>query len=160
MDTQKRRLLFGGRLEIRPPWSVDADLFVRLCNCCGRCIKACPEEILVRDRAGYPRVDFGRGECTFCHLCRNVCLDAAREEGREGPFHLEERPWQLIARIGSGCLVARGTLCRTCGDVCDGRAIRFIPRGEGFARPEVDVNLCSGCGACGRVCPVQAIEIG
>jgi ferredoxin-type protein NapF len=43
-------------------------------------------------------------------------------------------PWDLIADIGDQCLVKQGVMCRTCGDVCEPRAIRFKLAVGGFAR--------------------------
>lgn len=44
--------------------------------------------------------------------------------------------------------------CNACGDVCAHKAIKFITDNEGFWYPEVDMNLCTDCGLCEKVCPM------
>jgi ferredoxin-type protein NapF len=56
-------------------------------------------------------------------------------------------------------MAAQGVVCRTCGDVCDARAIHFQLRVGGAALPLLDETACTGCGECIAVCPVQAVEI-
>lgn len=63
------------------------------------------------------------------------------------------------ARVGDGCLEARGVVCRACGDACDVRAMGFLPLAGGLAIALVDPNLCTGCGECIAACPVKAISI-
>lgn len=44
--------------------------------------------------------------------------------------------------------------CNACGDVCAHEAITFKTDKEGFWYPEVDVEKCSDCGLCEKVCPM------
>lgn len=65
----------------------------------------------------------------------------------------------MIARIGSACVEPSGVMCRRCGDECDVRAISFRPLGGGKTQARVDAEICTGCGQCLSVCPVQAIDM-
>jgi len=153
-----RRALFsrlrGNGEQIRPPWSHPDDHFVEMCTLCGDCIKACPTNIIVAGRAGYPIVDFARGYCTFCFRCRDSCTRDcfSHEEG--------QAPWQLRARIDKNCVELSGVACRVCQDCCEYDAIRFHPIVGGRAKPNVVSDQCTGCGACVMACPVRAITIG
>ena len=71
-----------------------------------------------------------------------------------------QAPWSLTAVIGPACLPRHGVECRSCGDFCDARAIRFAPRIGGSPLPEIDRERCTGCGACVAPCPVTAITMG
>ena len=134
----------------RPPWSVDERAFTSCCDRCGKCLTSCPESILVAGRGGFPEVDFGRGECTFCARCADICPTGALTAAT---------PWTLKAAISEACFSARGVVCRLCEERCAPRAIRFRLRPGGRAVPEVDKTACSGCGACYGVCPAGAIEM-
>lgn len=156
-DATRARFLRGDirarRLPLRPPWSLPETSFVNLCNRCGECAKRCPEGILVAGEGGFPAVDFTRGDCTFCGDCVAAC-----ETGALGAP--ADEPWDLRAAIDSGrCIAFRGVVCRACGEHCEARAIRFRLAVGGRALPELDPGACSGCGACVRPCPVQAIEV-
>lgn len=149
----RRTLLLGGRpLEIRPPWALEGEEFFKKCSCCRQCLDECPEKILVTDRFGYPLVDFRAGECTFCGICAASCpAGALVDKGQE--------PWHHKAHIDGSCLNAKTTLCRTCGEECETRAISYPWQKEGFALPLLELERCTGCGACLRLCPVQAITM-
>jgi ferredoxin-type protein NapF len=141
----------GERRAVRPPWALEEWLFAERCDRCGQCISACPQGLLSAGRGGFPKVDFQRGECTFCRACLDSCTRGALR-AYEG-----EAPWQLRAGIGSGCLTHHGVICRSCGEQCDARAIRFRPTAGRVAPPEVSTALCNGCGACVAPCPAAAI---
>ncbi len=151
-DESRRAFLRSRPLEIRPPWALELEQFFKRCSCCRQCLEACPEEILFADRFGYPLVDFGRGECSFCGKCVESCPEGALENrGQE--------PWHHKAHIADNCLNGTGTLCRICGEECETRAITYPLRDKGFARPDLEPGRCTGCGACLRLCPVQAITM-
>jgi ferredoxin-type protein NapF len=125
---------------------------VEACTQCGDCIEACPEKILTTGDGQYPVTDFGRGECTFCGDCAVVCA--------EGAFVPQSsQPWTIRANIKDVCLSRRGITCRTCGDICEPRAITFELKLGGVANPSVDPEKCTGCGACYHPCPVDAIQL-
>jgi ferredoxin-type protein NapF len=152
-----RRGFFRGRprpkAEIRPPWALDEAAFIDTCTRCNDCLGACPEHIVVTADGGFPTIDFRQGGCTFCGDCVSACKPGAlkKSEGRQ--------PWMLKASIGPACLPAKGVECRICGDYCDTRAIRFVPRLGGSPLPEIVPENCTGCGACVAPCPVAAITV-
>lgn len=150
----RRSLLFGRTATadstLRPPWAIDAGLFASLCTHCDACVRACPEQVLLRDGDGLPRFDPARGECTFCGDCVQACESGALQ-ATVAP------PWELRARVQDGCLPAHGVVCASCREVCPESAIRVLPGGRGAAM--VDAERCSGCGACVGICPAQAITL-
>ncbi|MBF0265059.1 MAG: ferredoxin-type protein NapF [Gammaproteobacteria bacterium] len=139
---------------IRPPWSIDEQQFTDLCHRCDDCIKACPGKIIERGDAGFPQVNFRLGECDFCGDCEKSCKTNALHKIEE-----DQQPWQLNLLIKEDCLVNKNVVCRSCGEVCDERAIRFKPKIGGVFIPEFDLGQCSGCGACVNVCPVNAVQL-
>ncbi len=156
-DISRRQFLrgnfSGSRAVPRPPWALAEAAFASACTRCGDCIDACPQHILVLDKAARPTLDFGRGECTFCGKCVDACRPRALLQ-REG-----EPPWLLKAQVQESCLALANVVCRACGDACPVQAIRFRPAIMAAARPEVDASLCTGCGACYAPCPAQAIRL-
>lgn len=158
MDASRRGFLLGRRqvvaASLRPPWALAEAAFLDACTRCGKCAEKCPTHIVVMGDGGYPTVDFSRGECSFCGDCVAGCADAAlRRDSEHGT------PWHLRAAIGEACLARQDVVCRSCGDNCEARAIRFSPRLGGAAMPDVNEAACTGCGACVAVCPVQAVTM-
>lgn len=158
IDASRRSFLRGRvsaaatvRPPLRPPWSFSESAFISRCTRCGECQSACPTRVVVIGDGGYATVDFKRGECTFCGACVTACVPQAlaRTEGAA--------PWHLRAIVGDACLAKGNVVCRSCGDVCEIQAIRFRPRLGGSALPEIDLERCSGCGACVAPCPAAAI---
>ncbi len=145
--------LRGRQAPIRPPWSLSEAEIDEICTRCNECLSACPEQIISHGRDHLPVVDFSKGACTFCGKCVAHCKPQAllRTDGSQ--------PWDLKAVLAGNCLAKRGVMCRSCGDVCELRAIHFKLAVGGFAHPEFDNNRCSGCGACVAPCPVQAISV-
>jgi ferredoxin-type protein NapF len=152
-----RRQFFRGdiavqRLPIRPPWSVAEADFTRDCSRCNACIKACPESILSAGSGGFPEVNFNSGECTFCADCVAVC---------EAPVFRprQQSPWQQHAEISDACITRKQVVCRSCSENCEPEAIQFRLGVGAVGVPEVDIERCTGCGACVAVCPTRAVKI-
>ncbi|GAA5216631.1 ferredoxin-type protein NapF [Corallincola platygyrae] len=152
-----RRNLFRPDIKqsapLRPPWSLAEADFTEACTRCGDCVNACPTNVIKVGSGGFPEIDFSQAECTFCDNCSTACpSDAINKQS-------EKSPWQYVAKIEQSCLSLQGVFCRSCGDVCEHRAIRFKLQVGGRASPELDIDACTGCGACVAPCPSQAIVI-
>jgi ferredoxin-type protein NapF len=65
----------------------------------------------------------------------------------------------LKAVIAAGCLALNRVVCRSCGEACAPRAIRFQLAPGGISTPVVDSELCNGCGDCVGACPVAAVSL-
>ena len=48
--------------------------------------------------------------------------------------------------------------CNACGDVCAHEAISFKTDNEGFWYPEVDMQKCTDCHLCEKVCPIINVK--
>lgn len=144
----------GRSVPFRPPWALAEAAFEHSCTRCDACLEACPTGLLVSGVGGFPEADFAQGECTFCGECLAACMPGALT--RANP---DAAPWAHIAAIGASCLAQRGVACTSCADTCPPHAIRFSLRRGGVPLPLLDTALCSGCGACLRVCPEGAIHL-
>lgn len=159
VDIARRRLFSRGpkavintELPQRMPWLVDEQAFVSGCTRCGRCLQACETSVIVQGEAGFPEVCFDNGECTFCGKCAEACPEPLF-------LSLQQKPWNQVAVISDRCLSLNAIECRSCGDMCEYAAIRFRLQAGGTAKPVLNVEDCTGCGACIRPCPVDAITI-
>lgn len=148
----RRSFLKGGRPvanEQRPPWT--SDDFVDSCTRCNNCITACPEGILQKGDGGFPRIAFEHDGCTFCEECVRAC---------DAPvFDLSREAFRWRADIRDSCLAKSNIHCQSCQDACETEAIRFLYSPGRVPHPEVDVDSCTGCGACVAVCPQDAIGL-
>jgi ferredoxin-type protein NapF len=127
--------------------------FIARCTRCSACIETCPARLIVKGRGGFPEVDFSRNECTFCGDCVKACKDQALVAGGD------RAPWPLKAVIAETCLAVRQVVCRTCGEQCETGAICFLLQPGGMAVPLINLETCTGCGACVRVCPAGAVSM-
>ena len=156
-STKKRALfrrLIGREHQMRPPWSIDEDDFVEFCVNCSDCISSCPESILVIDNRNQPIVNFQLGECTFCGECVEACQSGALNRVTSNDF-----PWNAKAVLNNDCLADKMVLCRSCGEVCEHSAIQFPPSINGIIAPEINLDSCTGCGACVSICPTDALNV-
>ncbi len=164
-------------LLIRPPGSVNEEQFLARCVRCGECMKVCPNNALHPTflEAGWeglwtpiliPRIGYCEHTCT---LCTQVCPTGAIKE-----LTLEEKIGTESSKavsIGTAfydrgrCLPwAMDTPCVVCEEWCPTtpKAIYFVEEDvktrDGntikLKRPRIDPELCTGCGACEKVCPV------
>ena len=147
--------LDGRRAVIRPPWAGAENSFVEQCTRCSDCIPACPGGLIKEGRGRFPMLDFSSGGCDFCGECVRVCQPGAL---KKDPKH-DSPPWDLKAHFLDSCLSLNAVICRSCGEACDERAIRFELRTGGNALPALNQDTCTGCGECVSVCPNDSIRI-
>ncbi len=155
VDISKRHFL---RLSEEPenlsplPWLITPEKFKKTCTQCGNCVSACETKIITPGLDGYPGIDFKKGECTFCYACANAC--------EEDLFlSKSEKPWLLSATISEKCLAKNNVECRTCSETCEPFAINFQLQIGMVGQPVINIENCTGCGACVSICPVSAISI-
>lgn len=160
VDLGRRQFLRGElrarKRPLRPPWALSEAAFTLRCTRCGACREACPQGIIKGGSGAFPRLDFARNGCTFCGECAMACEPGALRRGTQGGVP----PWSLVAQVAQSCLATNGIVCRLCGERCEPRAIEFKPQVGGRAVPAIDLRLCTGCGSCAGICPVDAIAMG
>ncbi len=146
-----------GSSIIRPPGSIEENLFSRLCIRCGLCIKSCPAKCLkkigieksVKDWLSPEIIPRQRG-CILCQNCGKVCPTGAIKK-------IEQEKIKIgTARIEkSTCLVwTNSKECLVCLEFCPVGAIYLDQKG----RPVVNPEICTGCGLCEENCPVLTRE--
>ena len=146
----------GRSTALRPPWAIDESDFVTRCDQCSECVTACPSHLIETANDGLPFLNFSKGECDFCNACARACGTGALA-WHDDP---DQFVWSLAANIESECIAYQGVVCRTCGEHCEAAAIRFVPVVGRGQMPRIELERCTGCGACVSVCPVKAIRMG
>ncbi len=144
---------------LRPPWALAEVDFLQACTRCDDCLRVCPERLIQRGEGGYPQVDFSAAHCSFCGDCVAHCEpQALRKMDADDAVRA---PWKLWPQVSAACLLQKQVACRSCGDLCDAKAIQFIlvaGRG-GIPQMQIHTEDCTGCGACVAPCPTQAIAL-
>ncbi len=151
---------------LRPPASVNQNLFSSLCCRCGSCIKACPTGILyAHTDPDYliswmtPTISYKGGYCLeSCNLCGTVCPTGSItlfSTGAKSHIFIGTAKLQL-----DNCLILNNKECVKCNESCKYHAIRFAADGSILhVVPVIDRDKCVGCGACEVACPAACIRI-
>ncbi len=138
---------------LRPPYAAPERDFARLCDKCGDCIKACPEDVLfpappsLNEKAGYPTFEPRRKACFFCSELH--CVKACKT----GALTVTEDPARAVmgkARINPALCKARADEeCSSCFDFCPLPGKAIIKLG---GIPAIMASECVGCGLCEYHC--------
>jgi MinD superfamily P-loop ATPase len=61
-----------------------------------------------------------------------------------------------VVFIKENCVVfTDGTSCGACSEHCPTQAVAMIPYQDGLTIPQVNTEICVGCGGCEFICPVR-----
>ncbi len=165
---------------IRPPGSVPERDFMERCIRCAECMKVCPNNalhpaFLESGIEGFwtpiliPRIGYCEPTCVLCgQVCPTGAIQKITEEQKLGSAVRHVDPIKIgTAFYDHGrCLPwSMATPCIVCEEFCPTSPKSIwveeidVPDRNGqmvhVQRPHVDPQLCIGCGACEKVCPVQ-----
>ena len=149
------------RFPVAPPGSRSVEWFTSRCTACHICVGVCPTGVLSPSLFEYgvggifqPRMDYSVNPCNYdCTLCGQVC-----PTGAILPLAPEEKKLTQIGKtkfVKEECIVfTKKTECGACSEHCPTKAVHMVAYEKGLVIPEVNEEICIGCGACERPCPV------
>jgi ferredoxin len=160
------RIGYKKTTAILPPGAGERTRFHKKCTACHLCVSKCPANVLTPSitelgLAGFlqPVAGFEHGFCNYdCVICTELCPSRALVK-------IEDIEEKHRLRIGlahflkENCVVeTAGTNCGACAEHCPTGAIQMVPFGDpkkSLTIPEVDSELCIGCGGCEYICPIR-----
>lgn len=145
---------------IRPPGALaDETEFLTACERCNACVEACPYDGVIETfSSSHGKLEgspFLTPDVSPCRWCFDFpCINACPSEALQLPDEDEDDKKSLSPIAKSvidldTCLNAQGTICDTCSVMCPPhvKAIKMINR-----QPQLDTDLCTGCGMCAYYC--------
>jgi polyferredoxin len=144
-----------------PPGGISIDDFIKKCTACSLCINACPNGVLQPAFKEYglsgmmlPVMNYHKSFCTYkCTVCTEVCPSGALQS-----LLLEAKQLTQIGKvkfIEDNCIVkTENTSCGACSESCPTKAVDMIPYKGDLLIPQVNDEICVGCGHCEYACPV------
>jgi ferredoxin len=146
---------------VSPPGSQSIVRFNSICTGCGLCVSACPNKVLRPAMKEYgwvgfmqPHLDFSVSQCSInCTTCGNVCPTGAIK-----PVTHEEKATLQMGKaifVKENCIVFTDeTNCGACSEHCPTKAVDMVPYKGNLVIPQVNPDICIGCGACEHPCPL------
>ena len=152
---------FRNRGTACPPGSSGIAHLKEKCIGCQLCISSCPSKVLQPAFLEYgftgmmmPMMVSTSGYCNYeCTTCGEVC-----PTGAIMPLSVEQKKITQIGKVHfekQHCVVEeKGTDCGSCSEHCPTQAVKMVPYKDGLTIPEINADICIGCGACEHACPV------
>ena len=147
---------------VSPPGSVSLNHFNSRCTACHLCVTDCPTGVLQPSFLQYgftgmmqPHMDYSVEYCTYeCVKCGQVC-----PTGAILPLTLEDKKLEQNGQVNfikEKCIVyTDNTACGSCSEHCPTQAVKMVPYKNALTIPEINKEICVGCGACEFACPVK-----
>lgn len=148
------------RHPISPPGSISIDHFKSLCTACHLCVTSCPTHVLYPSMFDYgidgilqPKMNYDASFCNYdCNICTLIC-----PSGAILPVDVPSKKLIQIGRtnfVKEDCVVIdKKKECAACAEHCPTKAVRMAPYEGKLKLPELNNDLCTGCGACEYACP-------
>lgn len=144
-----------------PPGALSIDELNKKCTACSLCINACPNGVLQPAFKEYglagmmqPVMNYHKSFCTFkCTVCTEICPTHALQS-----LILEAKQLTQLGKvkfIKDNCVVkTEKTACGACSESCPTKAVYMVPFEGNLLIPEVNDEICIGCGHCEYACPM------
>jgi len=149
-------------LPIMPPGAGNFDRFTQKCTSCHLCVAKCPTQVIKPSFLEYgpggmmqPMMNFDHQFCNYdCTLCSDVCpTEALLPLTREQKNHNQMGVVQLYLE---NCIVYTDeTSCGACSEHCPTQAVRMVHYKDSLTIPEIEPEICVGCGGCEYICPAK-----
>ncbi|MDI6766971.1 MAG: 4Fe-4S binding protein [Bacteroidota bacterium] len=148
------------KYPVTPPGSRSVNHFSSLCTACHSCVSVCPTQVLYPSLFDYgisgifqPRMNYTVSYCNYeCTLCSQIC-----PSGAILPVEAEAKKIIQIGKtvfVKDDCVVvARKKACSACSEHCPTKAVYMVQYEEKLKIPELNNDICIGCGACEFACP-------
>ena len=145
---------------IAPPGALSVEHFSNLCTACHLCVTVCPTQVLYPSLLEYgiggilqPKMNYAASYCNYdCILCTEIC-----PSGAILPVNAAEKKQIQIGKsvfVKEDCVVvAKKKACAACAEHCPTKAVRMVPYEGNLMIPELNNDICVGCGACEYPCP-------
>lgn len=144
-------------VNLRPPGAAGERDFEARCNRCGRCVQACPRDVvqplpLSLDfmSVGTPALIYRNDYCDYCMKCVTVCPTGALREDAPSADNVG-----VAKVISDACVAWSWSGCTVCKDVCPVEGVIVM---DEHGRPVVDEDRCDGCGLCEAKCPSSSLR--
>ena len=150
---------------VTPPGSLSIERFKDLCTECHLCVVQCPTHILhpagLKYGLGYMLKPYMSYENSYCNYSCTVCSDVCPTDAIK-PITVEEKK---ITQVGIAnfykeiCVVYTDENdCGACSEHCPSQAVHMVPYKGTLTIPQVEAELCVGCGGCESICPVRPVR--
>ncbi len=145
---------------VSPPGSHSIDRYSSLCTACHLCVSACPSQVLYPSFLHYgiagifqPMMNYTASYCNYeCTVCTQIC-----PTGAILPVSIEQKKLIQIGKatfFKDDCIVvAKKKDCAACSEHCPTKAVHMVPYEGKLNIPELNNDICVGCGACEHACP-------
>ena len=158
---------FYERGPVAPPGVGSIQHLLDRCVACHLCVSACPTKVLQPSFLEYglsginvPQMDYNAYFCNFdCHECGEVCPTGAIIELPQEEKHLTQLG-KVHLQLEYCIVESEGTACGSCSEHCPTQAVKMVPYVnekhpdiKDLTAPEIDPDICIGCGACEYACP-------
>jgi ferredoxin len=155
------------RGPVAPPGVGNIQHLIDKCIGCHLCVSACPTKVLQPSFLDYglsginvPRMDYDAYFCNFdCHKCGEICPTGAIIELPREEKHLTQLG-KVFLQIEYCIVESEGTACGSCSEHCPTQAVKMVPyvskkypHKKNLTAPEINPDICIGCGACEYACP-------
>lgn len=150
-----------------PPGAVSFDHFMEKCTACQLCVSKCPTQVLQpafleNGLTGMMRPYMRFKVESFCNFECNVCSEVCPNDAIIKQTLEEKKLTRVgVAHFRRGhCVVFRDHQdCGACAEHCPTQAVHMVPFQDGLTIPQVEPELCIGCGGCESICPVVSPAI-
>ncbi len=148
------------KYPVTPPGSRSVNHFSSLCTACHSCISACPTQVLYPTLFDYgisgifqPKMNYTASYCNYeCTICSKIC-----PSGAILPVDTDTKKLIQIGKtvfVKDDCVVvARKKACLACSEHCPTKAVYMVDYEGKLKIPELNNDICVGCGACEFACP-------
>ncbi|MDR1223734.1 MAG: 4Fe-4S dicluster domain-containing protein [Tannerella sp.] len=150
---------------VTPPGSLSIERFKNLCTGCHLCVVQCPTQVLhpagLKYGLGYMLKPYMSYESSYCNYSCTVCSEVCPTDAIK-PVTVEEKK---VTQIGIAhfykeiCVVYTDENdCGACSEHCPLQAVHMVPYKGTLTIPQVEAELCVGCGGCESICPVRPVR--